>query len=80
MFARSVQGCGGGGELTPSLPEPVSIWGWKLHVRPKNGTFSSPSITDLPLILCIFVGILSRANAKRKRLKYFRSRTSVGNF
>ena len=63
-------------DLTPSLPRPVKVPGWKCTDIPANSIFSGP-ITHLPSMLCVLIKILSHASVKKKtkRLMGFEFRT-----
>ena len=65
-----------GSLLTPSVPQPVKLPGWKCTDMPVNSPFSG-SKSHLPSVFCVLMKILSHASAKKKtkRLKGLEFRT-----
>ena len=64
--------------LTPSLPQPVTFPGWKVHTyTPANSIFDGPT-TNLLSILCTLIEVLLRAHVKGgKNLNYFKFGTFI---
>ena len=67
--------------LTPSLPQPVTFWGWKVRpYTPPNCILDGPRINLLSL-LSILVEIFSHAHGKeQKGLNGFKFGTFIGRF
>ena len=74
-------GCQCLGFWTLSLSQPVKFPGWKAHVYTPAKSIFDNSITNLLLILRVFLEIFSRAHAKgEKRLNDFKFVTFIGRF
>ena len=67
--------------LTPSLPQPVKMFGLKsTPYTTENSIFDGP-ITNLLSVLCILIEVLSHADAKgAQRLNNFEFGTFIGHF
>ena len=67
--------------LTASLPQPVKFPARKVHpCAPENSVFDGP-VTNILLVLCVLIGVLSHAHAKgRQGRNNFKFDTSLRRF
>ena len=69
--------------LTPSLPQPVKLPGWKVHTYKLPNSIFDGQIANRLSILCILTEVLSHAHAKRRKggdVNGFKFTTFIGRF